>query len=114
MKYRHTVAAAIGLSMLVFGLSQIQKPKPWENYIPDRLDAFLPTNKSSTMRIHGSGNTLLGLALLTNTYPNLMRPVAGLWWIWVSLFCGRFDWRVGIRDSVVGVILLCMPHENTK
>jgi uncharacterized membrane protein len=114
MRHRNVIAITVGLTMIAFGLSQLAKPRKWEKYIPKSVDTLLPVKKSIALRIHGGANIMLGSMLLINIKPVLTRSVAGVWWMWVALFCGRFDWRVALRDVAVGITLLSIIKRDDR
>ena len=111
---RQIISTTIGITMIAFGVSQIVKPREWVKYIPTKLEDLLPLDNEATMKVHGSGNVLLGVALLSQLKPTLIRSSAGVWWLWVALFCGRYDCRIAARDIAIGITLLGSISKNDE
>jgi hypothetical protein len=103
------LATAIGTTMVSFGADQITRPGAWTHYIPDWLDRLLPVPRRRAMQVHGTGNVSLGLALVLFSETQIAWLCAAGWWAFVTPFCGRVDWRAGLRDaSILTAIIAVM------
>ena len=100
------ITTAIGINMILFGVSQVARPRGWSGYLPDKLDEALPLTREQKLRVHGLGNLSLGLLFVNQTRLKLTTPIVTAWWMFVAPLCGRKDWRAGARDiSVIGALL---------
>jgi len=102
---------APALTMVVFGLNQLLKPKDWLHYIPDWYNRMSPLRPELTMRQHALGNIIFGLFLASTWHPLIAAWVALVWWASILPFAFRTSWAVGLRDltitlSLVALILL--------
>ena len=93
----------IGILMIVFGLRQLKKPLEWNNYIPDFAHPIIHSEEKEAriMRIHATGNVMLGLFLVSGIAPLLAAWFALLWWIAVAPFGFIKRFQIGLRDTSI-------------
>ena len=108
------ITTAVGLNMIVFGISQITRPAGWRHYLPQSFAQLLPMSRDTALRIHGLGNISLGLWFASGRGQKVSTPIVAGWWAFVLPLCGRQDWRAGMRDvSILGAIL-AVGSQQTK
>ena len=98
---------SIGIIMILFGLRQLKSPLAWNNYIPDFAHSILhsETTEARIMRIHATGNVMLGLFLVSGIASLLAAWFALLWWILVAPFGFIKQFQIGMRDvSIISAI----------
>ncbi len=92
--------------MVAFGAHQITCPKSWHHYLPPWVERRLPVGRNEAFLLHGAGNVSLGLLLISGLFPRLTIRSAIWWWITVTPFAARADWRSGARDlGILGSLL---------
>jgi hypothetical protein len=97
------------LIMIVFGIHQVFiDQRPWFEYVPKFLQRMF--NPTWFMRIHGTGNILLGLFLISGLYPLIAAWVALVWW--ASILVGAFSggWKTGMRDLTITISLIALVY----
>ncbi len=106
------IRVSVGLTMFIFGAHQIVSPQRWLHYIPGPLKFIMPIQPTTFLRIHGSGNILLGVLLITDPFPPVSICLALTWWLWVMPFAFYYDWTVGLRDFAIAMALLAVVYLN--
>jgi hypothetical protein len=92
--------------MMAFGSHQMYSPQPWiKEYMPKWIKNLY--DPDITMRIHGTGNAILGLLLLFG----IGEWWSLIWWLSILPFAFYGSWKAGLRDlaivlSLVALILL--------
>lgn len=95
------------LTMIAFGIHQtFINPEPWREYFPKFLEKILPFD--STMRVHGIGNILIGLFLISSLYPLIAAWIALIWWLSILPFAFLGSWKSGMRDFAINCALAAL------
>jgi hypothetical protein len=90
-----------GLAMIAFGAHQIARPQHWLDYLPRWFRQLSPLQDNVFMRVHGTGNLLLGLWLFSGLYAPVAAWLSLIWWISILPFALFRDWRDGMRDIAI-------------
>jgi hypothetical protein len=86
----------VSLVMIIFGIDQIRNSYDWEKeYVPKWLKGKMP------MPLHGFGNLLLGLWLLSGFYLVTALWTVFIWWITILPFAFYGSWKAGLRDLAI-------------
>lgn len=102
----------IGAIMIIFGLRQLKNPLGWNNYIPEFAHELIHSEEKEAriMRIHATGNVMLGIFLVSGIFPLIAAWMAFLWWIAVAPFGFMKKLEVGVRDTslitAIGTLIL--------
>lgn len=106
------IRASVGLTMVAFGLHQIWQPKQWVHYIPHWLEKLDPLQTTTTLRIHGAGNLVLGVLFLSGLWTIIASWLTIAWWVSILPFALYHDWRIALRDLVVIVsVIAFLAHK---
>lgn len=97
---------APALTMLVFGIHQIRKPEPWFEYVPQWFQRIVPTGPF--MRVHGLGNVLLALFLVSGFYPLAAAWLTFIWFLTIVPNAFMDSWKTGMRDLAITISLLAL------
>lgn len=109
------ITLMVGLNMVIFGAHQITQPRKWRHYMPAWLEELLPVEPDTAMRLHGTGNVLLGTLFMSQKYLRLSSYLVAAWWAFVLPFCGRVSWRAGVRDaSILGSVIAVILSESKR
>lgn len=102
------IRISIGTVMILFGLSQMLRPKPWLVYIPKPLEFILPVKPETTMRVHSLGNLVLGVLFLIGAWPVVMAWIIGAWWLSIFPFAMLHDRFIALRDGITICAIVAM------
>jgi uncharacterized membrane protein YphA (DoxX/SURF4 family) len=97
---------APAITMFTFGIHQIMNPNPWFEYVPKWLQKIIPP--APFMKVHGAGNILLALFLVSGLYPLVAAWVVFIWWLSIVPSAMMDSWRTGMRDLSVTLALLAL------
>lgn len=99
--------AAIGLTMVAFGLSQLKDPKEWLVYVPHIIEKRLAEVVSlAFMRLHGVVNVGLGALYAAGLFGGVAAWLTFGWWLSILPFAFLHNWKIGMRDfSIVAATL---------
>lgn len=97
---------APALTMLAFGIHQMRKPEPWFEYIPQWFGRLVPARLF--MRVHGLGNVLLALFLVSGFYPLVAAWIAFIWFLTILPNAFMDSWKTGMRDLSITISLLAL------
>src|SRR3989338_9372942 len=86
------------LVMLSFGTHQLWRPEPWFEYMPEWLMRPKPLSPAGKMRLHGAGDGLPGLLLVSAVLPRTGARLALVWWLSILPFAFYGGWKTGLRD----------------
>lgn len=102
------IRLGVGITQVVFGLSQQRSPEAWLGYIPRPLRYIMPIKPTTFMRIHSLGNIGLGAWLVSG----LAQPAAVwcslLWWAWILPFAFYRALAIGMRDFTIIIALIAL------
>ncbi|MDN5275421.1 MAG: hypothetical protein JWN33_70 [Candidatus Saccharibacteria bacterium] len=96
------IHAAVGLTMVLFGVNQLIWPQHWFSYVPQFVTKRLPgIVEAWGMRFHGLINITLGALFALSLLTPALTWVTFAWWISVVPFAFLHDWRDGLRDICI-------------
>jgi len=102
------IRLGVALNMVAFGIHQIISPKPWiEEYVPQWVMKMRISPKT-IMQIHGGGNLILGLFLVSGFWSQASAVSALVWWVLILPFAFYGSWKAGMRDVAITFALAAL------
>lgn len=102
------IRIGVGGVMILFGIWQVTKPVDWLKYIPPIIRFLMPFAPTSFMRLHGTGNILLGLLLAAGLLQPVSIWLALAWWAFVTPFAFFAEASMGLRDIAIILSLVAL------
>lgn len=97
------------LTMVAFGMHQVFiDQKTWLEYVPNFIKKIF--DPQLFMRIHGTGNILLGLFLFSGLYPLVAAWAALIWWCSILIGAFKGGWKTGMRDLTITISLVALIY----
>ena len=107
------IRLSIGLTMVVFGLHQLARPRPWLVYIPAWMERLLPIKPETFMQSHGAQNVTLGLLFISGWHIVFVSWATVVWWLSILPFALWHDWAIGLRDMAIICAVLAVAVSVT-
>ena len=101
----------LGLVLLWFGVSEIVDPETWSSYVPMMVQSLLPISVNLFVTLHGIFEVLLAVLLLVGYAQRIVRVVAVLHLVSITIGVGYNE--IGVRDFglVMAALALAMSDD---